>query len=627
MLQAYDVTGTFSGPGQQPQTVFSTFDPNATDIVSGPVVMKWNGHLVCLYTTGDDGNVDVLSGFDSYDGSQPVPASQLVATGFHVGTTSGGRTSSTIAPVLGGTAFLVGDDNHGSEDGVYLYKLGAVLQVNGQGQVVAKGSVPYAYFWNDPYSGQGSSFVINGNDAYYMDDDGHAFGVDVSGYNQFMSNGDYAGKPNWRSPAMDSQNVYLPVDCQSGDQGYLLAIPLGGSGQAAWEEPLPSGNSADTAPACWEDSSGSQVMIGSGNEIDAFDASTGASYQLALGGAATQGGTWYGSGVSGELAVSQGVAVAACSSGVVAWVNEPFDFEVKTIDPGCPQVSGSYVAQRGQQYTATVTVDYALDGSGPNQANMVPVAGLHNEGGTWNAQKKQTVGGTWYSANLTDTSGSALQQALLPDMTSDTGQQQNDFYENLNEGQPASYQFKWTAPATAGVDTIGGAIDIDFPASNSLVQDQPDVNLTNNVAEVPVKVESPELIVQPPSVTIQVGQTQQYNATYYPLGQGNSTGHDVTDQAAWSSNTTAVATVGSRNGLASGQGPGSATIQAEYDSVAGSAQMYVTQPYQPPQPGTGLTFLATNQSGDTQRPANTAKWTDYVTASLKPLGSFLVRFS
>ena len=579
MLQAYDVTGSFSGPGQQPKPVFSAFDPNATDIVSGPVVMNWNGHLVCLYTTGDNGDVDVVSGFDGYDGSQPLPASQLASSFIHIGVDPGGRTSSTICPVLGGTAFLVGDDNHGSDNGVYLYSLDDVLRINARGQVVAKDSVQYANFWPDPYAGQGSSFTVNGNDAYYIDDLSHVFGVHVDSFNQFMSNDDYAGQPNWRSPAMDGQNVYFPVGCLSGSQGYLLAIPLGGSGTAAWKKPLPSGNSADTAPACWDDSGGNQVMIGSGNEIDAFDTSTGNCYTLALGGEATQGGDWYGSGVSGELAVSQGVAVATCSNGVVAWVNEPFDFSVTKVDPGCPQDDqGNYVAQGGQQYTATVTAQYQLSGTGPNQADMVTVDGLHNEGGMWNAQTNQATGGTWYSAGLTDTSGHALPQGNLPDITGNPPQ--NDFYENMNVGQALQYQFQWTASSIAGMDTIGGAIDIDFHASNPLVQDQPDVNLKNNLVEVPVRVEAPQLIVTPASAAVTVFDTVPFTATYYPEGQANQNnapGQVVTTMSAWASDNNAVATVGPTSGVATGVRAGTTTISAVYDHSSGTAQINVTQ--------------------------------------------------
>ncbi|MDA8337173.1 MAG: Ig-like domain-containing protein [Peptococcaceae bacterium] len=612
VLQAFDVTGTFSEPGQQPTKVFQAPDPNATDIVSAPVIMQWNGHLIALYTTGDNGNIDIVHGFSDYGKPGWNPSNVHVAY-IHLG----GRTSSTIAPVLGGTAFLAGDDYSASTPyvngpGVYLYKLNDVLGLDGSGHVVVK-SQHYYWYFADPHAGQGSSFSVSGDgtQAYFIDDAGYASAIDLNNLAYLWHNFALAGTQNWRSPALDAQNVYFPSGCQSGTQGYLLAVNRT-TGQTVWKAALPDG-AAGTAPGVWEGPDGNEVMIGSGNYIDIYDASTGDfPGHLALGGNVANGtGTWYGAGVSGEFAVADEEAVVAASNGVAAWVNDPYDFAVTKVDPGTPKdAHGDYVAQGGRKYTATVTVS-AL--SGPTPVSEVSVAGLHNIGGIWDARKEQATGGTWYSAVLSS-NGTALPKGSMQSINS--GEQADDYYVGLTPGgQTEQFQFQWTAPMTSETDVIGGAVDLDFSTSNNpLVQDWPDIYPANNLLEVPVKVEEPELVVTPDTI-LQAGQTQQMTATYYSEGQGNSPGQVVTTAAVWSSSNGSIVGI-NQTGLATAESQGSDTITAGYNGATGTA--HITVYSSPAVSPSWLTFQATSQYGDIQRTPNTAKWTDSVTATLVP---------
>lgn len=163
----------------------------------------------------------------------------------------------------------------------------------------------------------------------------------------------------------------------------------------------------------------------------------------------------------------------------------------------------------------------------------------------------------------------------------------------------------------------------------------------NTNTNVPVVgATQPQLIVTPSSATIDVGGTQQYTDTYYPDGQLEGNGQDVTTSSTWTDNSTSIATIGSSTGLASGVGAGSTSITATYtdsngNTLTGNASLTVQQSQKPP--GTSgsytgtLSMTAVNQATwsstpmvtqDSQpakkvtRPANTAKWTDQVTATL-----------
>lgn len=180
-------------------------------------------------------------------------------------------------------------------------------------------------------------------------------------------------------------------------------------------------------------------------------------------------------------------------------------------------------------------------------------------------------------------------------------------------------------------------------------------------------IQQPQLVVTPSSASIGVGGTQQYTATYFPSGQANGSGQDVTTQSVWSDDNNSIATIGAGTGLATGASPGTTNITATYtpsggERLTGAATLTVTgapagsqnppsgssgnggnnppdnppdNPDNPPaNPGSGtLTFQAVNQATVSTvplytldgkpakkitRPPNTAKWTDTVTATLAP---------
>ncbi|MQL51856.1 hypothetical protein GFC01_06170 [Desulfofundulus thermobenzoicus] len=161
-----------------------------------------------------------------------------------------------------------------------------------------------------------------------------------------------------------------------------------------------------------------------------------------------------------------------------------------------------------------------------------------------------------------------------------------------------------------------------------------DADWSNNRGEAEIKVKAPELVVTPPSATVDVGGTQQYRATYYPKGKDNGNGQDVTAQCSWTVQDHSIASIGGNTGLATGTNPGTTQVTATYNApgvtLQGQAGLTV-RGKQPPPPvnvttGDGLHFQAVSQYNaltgkpdDPPREPDTAKWTDTVTATLKPL--------
>ncbi|MDD5720889.1 MAG: Ig-like domain-containing protein [Candidatus Pacebacteria bacterium] len=85
---------------------------------------------------------------------------------------------------------------------------------------------------------------------------------------------------------------------------------------------------------------------------------------------------------------------------------------------------------------------------------------------------------------------------------------------------------------------------------------------------------TPTLVVTPSSATKNVGETQQFVATYDPDGSGPQASQTVTSSATWSSLNTAIATVNS-SGLATAVSGGSTSIRATYSGLTASATFTV----------------------------------------------------
>jgi hypothetical protein len=71
-------------------------------------------------------------------------------------------------------------------------------------------------------------------------------------------------------------------------------------------------------------------------------------------------------------------------------------------------------------------------------------------------------------------------------------------------------------------------------------------------------IQQPVLAVIPPSATVDVGSTQQFDDIYYYNGQINK----VTTQSTWSSGSTSIATIGANTGAAQGVSAGTTNIVA-----------------------------------------------------------------
>jgi hypothetical protein len=84
---------------------------------------------------------------------------------------------------------------------------------------------------------------------------------------------------------------------------------------------------------------------------------------------------------------------------------------------------------------------------------------------------------------------------------------------------------------------------------------------------------SPTYVIDPPSSTIQVDQTQKFTGYYDPDGPSGPQGNqDVTQKATWQSSDSKVATI-DNSGLATCKSPGSVTISSTYSGITATAKL------------------------------------------------------
>jgi len=155
--------------------------------------------------------------------------------------------------------------------------------------------------------------------------------------------------------------------------------------------------------------------------------------------------------------------------------------------------------------------------------------------------------------------------------------------------------------------------------------------------------EQPELVVTPSTATVKVGEGQQFKATFYPEGQINGNGQDVTFQSSWSTSDTSIASIasigaGANTGYATGRSPGTVEVVATYtppfgETVTGKAQLIVEEeeklPPLPDEPGTysgSLILQARGEIDNVKREPGKALWTDIVEATLNlPVQNLVTR--
>ncbi|OPX85711.1 MAG: hypothetical protein A4E53_03390 [Pelotomaculum sp. PtaB.Bin104] len=107
-------------------SLISRPSPLATDITSAPLILNWEGHEIIVNTTGNSGKIFIVTD----------PLDNFKNNDFYIDIGSG-RTSSSPAPVAGGTAFAVGLDcgfqTHGE---LRLYYLDDILSEDSSGKTV-----------------------------------------------------------------------------------------------------------------------------------------------------------------------------------------------------------------------------------------------------------------------------------------------------------------------------------------------------------------------------------------------------------------------------------------------------------------------------------------------------------
>jgi hypothetical protein len=120
--------------------------------------------------------------------------------------------------------------------------------------------------------------------------------------------------------------------------------------------------------------------------------------------------------------------------------------------------------------------------------------------------------------------------------------------------------------------TWGMGIMYNIGSDMSLTLDQATTVYYKTVPLPPwVMALQPQLVVTPTSNTIYVGQTAAYIATYYPNGQSQGNGVDVTQDSVWSCSDNSIATPASTPGDFTGISPGTTTVMATYNPGDGTS--------------------------------------------------------
>jgi len=147
----------------------------------------------------------------------------------------------------------------------------------------------------------------------------------------------------------------------------------------------------------------------------------------------------------------------------------------------------------------------------------------------------------------------------------------------------------------------------------------------------------PELVVTPSTATVKVGEGQQFKATFYPEGQINGNGQDVTFQSNWSTSDTSIASIGANTGYATGNSPGTVEVVATYtppfgETITGKAQLIVEEeeelspPEEPVTYSGSLILQARGEIDNVKREPGKALWTDIVEATLNlPVQNLVTR--
>lgn len=318
-----------------------------TDVTSAPLVLTWKGpktgknHQVLVFTSGNTCKVFLITD----------PHEAGVTNDFYIDAASYGRTSSSPAPVNGGTGFAIGVDQGRSKGQLRIYYLDDILGETENGQVTLKSKT--ARVAKTTNAGLAASFSVHGDVIYFGDTQSNVYAFNTATNTQVWANKSCRGIFSNRSPAATETMIYFPAVGDKGKKGKLLAIDRA-TGKTEWVKDFDS--RAQTAPAVLNFPNGPMVLEGT---------SKGDLFILAADGSPVQDEKLappinfenkYGSGIAGEISAVGDTAVLATQYGSIVIKLADINFQAISIDAGIP---AGVKVKPGESYTGTAKFKYA----------------------------------------------------------------------------------------------------------------------------------------------------------------------------------------------------------------------------------------------------------------------------
>lgn len=389
----------------------------STDITSAPLVLKWKGHDVVVATSGNTGNVFIIT--------DPLDSEKMNNIYIKVGQ---GRTSSSPAPIAGGQGFAVGLDGGPNYGELKVYYLDNILTEDGQGKVIQKSGT--SSIKKSLKSGLVASFCTDGSTIYFGDCQSRVYGYNVSTGSGWI-NGDSYGNFSNRSPALSPSAIYFPVVGAAGEQGKVVSVDRA-TGKTNWMVPMAGWDDnlnpinlgrAQTAPVILAFQQAPAILEGtSTGQLAIIDPVKGEMiYNFSI--TDTTGDIGYATGVAGEISVTGDIAVTTSETGMVVWqlVKPELDLAVTSLDLGVPE---GEPAKPGQEYTGTVT----FENLSPNTNTDKPA--------------KININHNGYAAKLLDEQGQEVKEI------------------SLVAGQKVTFRFIWHGPTDAATSTFEAEVNL-----------------------------------------------------------------------------------------------------------------------------------------------------------------------
>ncbi len=311
----------------------------ATDITSAPLVMKWKGHNILIASTGNTGNIVIIT-----DPLKPESKEFYIKVG-------SGRTSSSPTPVDGGKGFAVGLD--GAQGIMQVYYLDEILEEGPGGTVQQKSGT--AHYQKNLPTGLPASFSSHGNKLYFGDKESRIYMFDTQTGKLDANNSHSAvGTFSNRSPALDVVNnqIIFPAVGRTGN-GAVVAVNCE-TGNTEWVQNF-SGR-AQTSPIVVTESGITQVWEGTSDGwLVKINAENGERFS-AESFTEKLNIDEYAQGISGQISAVGPFMLASTEKGVKGyWLADYMNFQTVDLDPGIPE---GEKAQPGQTYQGTATFRY-----------------------------------------------------------------------------------------------------------------------------------------------------------------------------------------------------------------------------------------------------------------------------